>query len=100
MQTGAVLLSMRTDDGIIPHSTVREKQIFGEMALLEEQHRVMTATAIIDTTCILILNQEFKRKLEDTDPLVKALLRVLARNLSETDFQPSWEEFKQREKKS
>mgnify|MGYP006449299593 CR=1 FL=1 len=97
VQTGAVLLSARTDSGVIPHSTVREKQVFGEMALLDEKRRALTATAIVDTTCIIILRQEFKAKLEATDPLVKAMLRVLARNLSQIDYTPSWEEFKRRE---
>lgn len=98
VQVGAVLLSARTGSGLIPHSTVREKQVFGEMALLEEKRRSLTATAIVDTTCIIIMRQEFKAKLEGTDPLVKAMLRVLARNLSLTDYTPSWEEFKRREK--
>jgi CRP-like cAMP-binding protein len=98
VQTGAVLLSARTDSGVIPHSTVREKQVFGEMALLDEKRRALTATAIVDTTCIIIMRQEFKAKLEGTDPLVKAMLRVLARNLSQIEYTPTWEEFKRREK--
>lgn len=98
VQKGAILLSARTPNGIIPHSTVREKQVFGEMALLEEKRRAFTATAIVDTTCIIIMRQEFKHKLENTDPLVKAMLRVLARNLSQIDYTPTWEEFKRREK--
>ena len=98
MQSGAILLSARTANGIIPHSTVREKQVFGEMALLDEKRRTFTATAIMDTTCIVIMRQEFKFKLENTDPMVKALLRVLARNLSQIDYTPTWEEFKRREK--
>jgi CRP/FNR family cyclic AMP-dependent transcriptional regulator len=98
VQSGAILLSARTANGIIPHSTVREKQVFGEMALLDEKRRAFTATAIVDTTCIVIMRQEFKFKLENTDPMVKALLRVLARNLSQIDYTPTWEEFKRREK--
>jgi CRP-like cAMP-binding protein len=98
VQIGAVLLSARTPNGIIPHSTVREKQVFGEMALLEEKRRAFTATAIVDTTCIIIMRQEFRAKLENTDPLVKAMLRVLARNLSQIYYMPTWEEFKRREK--
>jgi CRP-like cAMP-binding protein len=98
VQVGAVILSVSTDFGVIPHSTVREKQVFGEMALLDETHRTFTATAIVDTTCIIIMRQEFKAKLEGTDPLVKAMLRVLAHNLSHIEYSPTWEEFKRREK--
>jgi len=98
VQSGAILLSARTANGIIPHSTVREKQVFGEMALLDEKRRAVTATAIMDTTCNVIMRQEIKFKLENTDPMVKALLRVLARNLSQIDYTPTWEEFKRREK--
>jgi CRP-like cAMP-binding protein len=98
VQVGAVILSISTDSGVIPHSTVREKQVFGAMALLDESHRTFTATAIVDTTCIIIMRQEFKAKFEGTDPLVKAMLRVLARNLSHIEYSPTWEEFKKREK--
>ena len=98
VQSGAILLSARTANGIIPHSTVREKQVFGEMALLDEKRRTFTATAIMDTTCNVIMRQEIKFKLENTDPMVKALLRVLARNLSQIGYTPTWEEFKRREK--
>ncbi len=98
VQTGAILLSATTSTGVVPHSTVREKQVLGEMALVEEQRRAFTATAIVDTTCIIIMHQEFKAKLENTDPMVKAMLRVLARNLSQIDYTPTWEAFKRREK--
>jgi CRP-like cAMP-binding protein len=83
VQKGAVLLSRRTEKGPVPLTTVQEKQVFGEMALMDEQHRTATATAREDTTCIVLVRQEFKAKLQETDPLVRALLRVLARNLSE-----------------
>lgn len=97
VQTGAVLLSVKTDKGVVPHATVRERQVFGEMALLEETHRPMAATAIVDTTCILIQEEEFKQKLKSADPLVKAMLRVLARNLSQVEYESSWDAFKKRE---
>lgn len=97
VQKGAVLLSVKAAEGVIPHMTVRERQVFGEMALLEEAKRTMTATAIVDTTCIVIREEEFRRKLQATDPLVRGMLRVLARSLSEAEFETSWDAFRKRE---
>lgn len=99
VQKGAVLLSVTTDKGVAPHSTVRERQIFGEMALIEEKTRAMSATAIVDTTCIVVFQSEFRRKLEMADPLIKALLRVLARSLGEVEHEAGWDVFMKRENK-
>jgi CRP-like cAMP-binding protein len=84
VQKGSVLLSRRSDQGTIPLLIVKEKQVFGEMALLDEERRTMTASAREETTVIVIMKQEFKTKLEDSDPLVRVLLRVLARNLGDS----------------
>lgn len=88
VQKGSVMLSRRTDRGPVPFGIVNEKQVFGEMALLDEEWRTMTAAAREETTVIVILRQEFKSKLQDSDPMVRALLRVLARNLSEATPPP------------
>jgi CRP-like cAMP-binding protein len=98
VQTGAVLLSKQTYAGIVPHSTVRPKQLFGEMALLGGNRRDFTATAIVDTTCIVILRREFERKFEQTDPMVRTIMRLLAHSLEQLQIVPTWEGFAQREK--
>lgn len=98
LQTGAVLLSKQTYTGIVPHSTVRPKQLFGEMALLGVNRREFTATAIVDTTCIVILRREFERKFEQTDPMVRTVMRLLAHGLAQIQIVPSWEDFARREK--
>ena len=55
--------------------------IFGEMALIDAKPRSANATAVVDTVCIVVPEQLFKEKIDPIDPLVKALLRVLVRNV-------------------
>jgi CRP-like cAMP-binding protein len=70
-----------------PHrvGTVDPGGIFGEMALIEPGQRSASALAIGPTTCILIYEPEFRAKIENIDPLVKALLRILVRNVRDSD---------------
>jgi diguanylate cyclase len=83
VQKGSILMTRRSDKGPVAVTTINEKQVFGEMALLDEESRPLTATAREPTTCIILVKQEFQAKLQDTDPLVRAHLRVLTRKLSE-----------------
>ena len=82
VQQGSVMLTKRSERGTIPFATIGPKQVIGEMALLDEDWRPMTAVAREATTCIVILRNEFKYKLQDTDPMVRALLKVMARNIT------------------
>ena len=55
--------------------------IFGELALIDGQGRVADARALSDTVCLVIPQDVFRDKLERTDPVIRALLRIMARNL-------------------
>jgi CRP-like cAMP-binding protein len=60
--------------------------IFGELALIiEDAPRSANATAMEETTCLVIKDYEFRRKLDDADAFVRALVRILAQNLRQTN---------------
>ena len=59
--------------------------IFGEMALIDSKPRSANATALVDTVCIVVPEKLFKDRIENVDPLVKQLLRILVRNVRAAD---------------
>jgi CRP-like cAMP-binding protein len=66
-------------------SEVTTGGIFGEMALIDSKPRSANATAVEDTVCIVVPEKLFRDKIEPIDPLIKALLRVLVRNVRAAD---------------
>jgi CRP-like cAMP-binding protein len=59
--------------------------IFGEMALIDDRPRSATATAIELTQCMIIQQKELRQKLDRTDPFIRALLRIMVRNVRSTN---------------
>ncbi|MEI8395826.1 MAG: cyclic nucleotide-binding domain-containing protein [Rhodospirillaceae bacterium] len=55
--------------------------IFGEMALLDGTTRMADVTAVSDTLCVVIPGEILQEKLEKTDPFIRALIRIMARNV-------------------
>lgn len=55
--------------------------IFGEMALIDQEPRMASASAITETTCIVIGEEVFKKKLDEADPFLVGLLRIFMRNI-------------------
>lgn len=60
---------------------IGEGGIFGEMALIDNQPRMASASAITDTTCLIVGEDAFKAKLDAADPFLVGLLRIFARNI-------------------
>ena len=57
--------------------------IIGEMALIDNQPRAATATALNDTTVVVITNQDLQARLAKTDPVVLRLLNTFTQRLRE-----------------
>ena len=55
--------------------------IFGEMGLIDNRPRLASATALTDTTCVVVPGHLVQKKLEDADPFIAALLRVFVCNI-------------------
>ncbi len=65
--------------------TIGDGGIVGEMALMDKGRRMASAIAVADTTCVLIPGNDIVKRINDADPMVAELLRVLVRNIrSET----------------
>jgi CRP-like cAMP-binding protein len=85
VQTGKVEISHESEGRKIVLNEIGPQGIFGEMALIDGHARSATATALEDTTCILIREQEMMSRLERSDPFVRGLVRILVRNVRSTN---------------
>jgi CRP-like cAMP-binding protein len=83
VQSGRVELSRTVDGERQVVDTLGENGLFGELALIGETSRLVTATAIDLTTCIVVQEGEFQSKLDRSDPFVRGVLRVLTRKIGE-----------------
>jgi CRP-like cAMP-binding protein len=62
-------------------ATIGRGEIFGEMALVDDQPRMAGARALADTACIIISRDTFRDKLSKTDPFIRGLLNIFVRNI-------------------
>tara|TARA_B100000886_G_scaffold149596_1_gene101729 strand:+ start:234 stop:593 length:360 start_codon:yes stop_codon:yes gene_type:complete len=55
--------------------------IFGEMALIDGEPRMASATTLTDCVLVSVSEGMFQEKLDKSDPFVVALLRIFAHNI-------------------
>ena len=67
-----------------PNFLVEDKEIFGEMGVIEDSLRSAHARCMENCVVIKVTKKEFNKKLDETDLFVKSLLRVLSIRLRET----------------
>ncbi len=60
---------------------IGEGGIFGEMALIDNQPRMASVSAVTDTNCVIVGEEIFKTKLAAADPFLVGLLRIFVRNI-------------------
>lgn len=61
--------------------TIGKGGMFGEMALIDGLPRMADATAVRDTTLLVVRRDTFLTKFEAADPFMKAMVRFLVRNV-------------------
>ena len=66
-------------DGLIL-GTLTEGAVFGEMALVDDLPRMGSAVCTENTVLRVIPVDVFEAKIQQTDPFIRALVRVLVRN--------------------
>ena len=82
------MLAYLIDRGRVEISTVRDGEplviamlgpgeLFGEMALIDDQSRMATATALEETEVVVIGRDQLQEKIEQADPVLALLLRVI-----------------------
>lgn len=60
-------------------------ELFGEMALIDDAPRSATARATCHTACLALSKERFRKLLEETDPFIRGLLRILSANVRESN---------------
>jgi CRP/FNR family transcriptional regulator, cyclic AMP receptor protein len=80
VEEGEVEIFVIIDDHEQVLGTVGKDGIFGEMALIDNQPRMANARATKSTTIICVTRQMFDEKLNQTDPFIRGLLKILANN--------------------
>jgi CRP/FNR family cyclic AMP-dependent transcriptional regulator len=77
VQSGEVVISKVVDGKDQELAVVGKGGIFGEMALIDEQPRMATAKVRDGATIMTISKLIYKDKLKQSDPFIRALLRIL-----------------------
>lgn len=81
VETGTVEISCGHGDKRQVLGRVGPGGIFGELALIDGKGRSADAKAVAETVCLVIPQEIFKEKLEKADPFLRALIRIMCRNL-------------------
>jgi CRP/FNR family transcriptional regulator, cyclic AMP receptor protein len=62
-------------------ATLAKGELFGEMALIDDQPRMASAKALNDTTVVIVSRETFREKLAKCDPFIRGLLNIFVRNI-------------------
>ncbi|MGE5548260.1 MAG: cyclic nucleotide-binding domain-containing protein [Solirubrobacterales bacterium] len=62
-------------------ATLGKGELFGEMALVDDQPRMATANAVTDVSVVVISRDVFREKLAKADPFIRGLLNIFVRNI-------------------
>lgn len=81
IQRGSVdiIKSINGEDVVV--GSVGPGGIFGEMALIDDEPRMASAVVTDYCVCIIITSAVFQKKLDDLDPFLAGVLRILVENI-------------------
>ncbi len=71
---GAVAIQRTRDDATQALAVLKKGDIFGEMALFDDNPRMAAALAIEDTEVLAMSRDEFYGRLEAVDPVLKSII--------------------------
>ena len=81
LASGAVDITKAIENQVVKVGTVKEGEIFGEMAVIDGSERMATAMATETTTVILIPKQVFEGEISKVDPFVNLLISMFLNNI-------------------
>ena len=84
IQEGCVEIIKESTEGETLIGTIEKGGIFGEMALIDDEPRMAAARAKDKTTVLTIDRQMFTKRLSDSNPFVRGLLRIFCKNIRST----------------
>ena len=86
IESGGVEISILKEKQPFRVSILTVGDLFGEMALVDKQPRVATATAL-DKTCVVRISRDLlETKLNDVDPIIEHLLRLILKRFRNTHY--------------
>ncbi|HSV29864.1 MAG TPA: cyclic nucleotide-binding domain-containing protein [Candidatus Omnitrophota bacterium] len=62
-------------------ASLSKGELFGEMALVDDQPRMASAIALTDVAVVVISRDVFREKLAKADPFIRGLLNIFVRNI-------------------
>ncbi len=81
VEYGTIEVSKTVDGEKVSLATLRQGEMFGEMALIDDSPRMASAQALENTSVVVIPRGIFDTKLGATDRFVSGLVHLLAANL-------------------
>ena len=69
----------------VVRATLHDNALFGEFALIDKGKRSASAVATKDTTCLVLLQYDFDKVLDKTDPFLKRLIELLISRVRKTN---------------
>lgn len=87
VKSGKVRIVKESANGPVVLSEIGENGIFGEMSLIDNSPRSATAVAAENTYLILLDQPGLEERLNDLDPFMRGLFRIIVNRLRETTAQ-------------
>lgn len=81
IEKGRVLIYLTKDGEDFPLSILGEGEIFGEMAILDNQARSASAKTLDESSLIVVTKDQLMERVQAADTVVRLLLRVLLKRL-------------------
>jgi len=82
VKSGEVKITkMSKDDSQRTIATVRAGQLIGEMALIDDEPRAASAIALMKTEMLVVSKEDFDKRLETSDQVIRLLLQSLTTRL-------------------
>jgi len=86
IESGGVEISILKEKQPFRVSILAVGDLFGEMALIDKKPRVATATALDETRVVRISREVLEAKLNDVDPIIEHLLRLILKRFRNTHY--------------
>lgn len=85
IQAGKVRVYTGSEGRRVELATLEAGQIFGEMALLFDEPRTATVEAVERTRVVIITREMLRKKMDRSDPTIRAILPMLMKRLIQTN---------------
>jgi EAL domain-containing protein (putative c-di-GMP-specific phosphodiesterase class I) len=86
VERGLVEISALKGGKRIVLASLGGRHVFGEMALIDDEVRSATATALEDTEAVIVTRDYFQERFASADPIIHLFLRVVLERFRDTHF--------------